>query len=155
MNKKLTIATRKSKMALYQARQVGEALQAIHNGLEIEYLELVTKGDKIDDMPLYKVGGKGLFLKELEKALLNKEADIAVHSMKDVPMELPKGLELPVICQRHQPSDCFVSETFDSIESLPKGAIIGTSSLRRQCLIKKIRPDLVCESLHAVKILFL
>jgi len=103
---------------------------------------MTTKGDKILDSPLAKIGGKGLFVKELEHALLRGDADIAVHSMKDVPMEFPEGLELAVICEREDPSDAFVSNHYASFASLPKGAIVGTSSLRRQCQLKQLRPDL-------------
>ncbi|MDH5179211.1 MAG: hydroxymethylbilane synthase [Gammaproteobacteria bacterium] len=138
----LRIATRKSQLALWQAEYVRDMLQKIHPGLEVELLKMTTQGDKILDTPLAKVGGKGLFVKELENGLLTGEADIAVHSMKDVPVELPLGLHLPVICPREDPRDAFVSNTFDSFEALPEGARLGTSSLRRQCQLSALRPDL-------------
>ena len=138
----LRIATRKSPLALWQAEYVKARLEAAHEGLEVVLMPLESKGDKILDTPLAKIGGKGLFVKELEVALLNGDADIAVHSMKDVPMEFPEGLALGVICEREQPTDAFVSNHHDSLESLPEGAIVGTSSLRRQCQIQAMRPDL-------------
>jgi hydroxymethylbilane synthase len=138
----LRIATRKSQLALWQAEYVKSALEAIHADLKVELIKMTTQGDKILDTPLAKVGGKGLFVKELENGLLSGEADIAVHSMKDVPVELPEGLHLPVICPREDPRDAFVSNTYSSLEDLPQGARLGTSSLRRQCQIAEIRPDL-------------
>jgi hydroxymethylbilane synthase len=136
------IATRKSQLALWQANYVAERLIAAHPGLHIELIRLTTQGDKILDAPLAKVGGKGLFVKELEQGLLAGEADIAVHSMKDVPVELPAGLHLPVICPREDPRDAFVSTVHGSFAALPKGATVGTSSLRRQCQLRAQRPDL-------------
>jgi hydroxymethylbilane synthase len=130
----LRIATRKSKLALWQAHFIKAELQRFHPGLTVELLGITTKGDKILDVPLAKVGGKGLFVKELEQAMLEGRADIAVHSMKDVPMEFPEGLE--------DPTDAFVSNHFNYLEELPKGAKVGTSSLRRQLQIKALRPDL-------------
>jgi len=138
----LKIATRKSPLALWQANFVKDALEVANKGLVVELVTMTTKGDKILDSPLAKIGGKGLFVKELEHALLRGDADIAVHSMKDVPMEFPEGLELAVICEREDPSDAFVSNHYASFASLPKGAIVGTSSLRRQCQLKQLRPDL-------------
>ncbi len=138
----LTIATRKSALALWQAEFVKAELEKHHPELHVELLPMTSRGDKILDVPLAKVGGKGLFVKELEHALLNNEADIAVHSMKDVPMEFPEGLGLPVICEREDPRDAMVSNTFASFDDLPKGAIVGTSSLRRQCQLLAQRPDL-------------
>jgi len=138
----LKIATRKSPLALWQANFVKDALEKANKGLVVELVTMTTKGDKILDSPLAKIGGKGLFVKELEHALLRGDADIAVHSMKDVPMEFPEGLELAVICEREDPSDAFVSNHYTSFASLPKGAIVGTSSLRRQCQLKQLRPDL-------------
>ncbi|MFT4672880.1 MAG: hydroxymethylbilane synthase [Pseudohongiellaceae bacterium] len=138
----LKIATRKSPLALWQANFVKDALEKANKGLVVELVTMTTKGDKILDSPLAKIGGKGLFVKELEHALLRGDADIAVHSMKDVPMEFPEGLELAVICEREDPSDAFVSNSYSSFASLPKGAIVGTSSLRRQCQLKQLRPDL-------------
>jgi len=148
MNQPLRIATRKSPLALWQAEHVKARLQALHPGLAVELVGMTTRGDKILDAPLAKIGGKGLFVKELEHALLNNEADIAVHSMKDVPMEFPDGLALGVICEREDPRDAFVSNQFASIDTLPQGAIVGTSSLRRACQLKGARPDIRIESLR-------
>lgn len=139
---KLRIATRKSPLALWQAHYVSNALKAAHPDLEVELVAMSTKGDKILDSPLAKVGGKGLFVKELERAMLDGEADIAVHSMKDVPMEFPEGLGLTTICVREDPSDALVSNHYDSFEALPQGAKVGTSSFRRQCQLRNLRPDL-------------
>ncbi len=138
----LRIATRKSALALWQAEYVKARLEHFHPSLQVELVPLVSRGDKILDVPLAKVGGKGLFVKELEHALLEGEADIAVHSMKDVPMEFPEGLGLEVICEREDPRDAFVSNQFNSLAELPKGSIVGTSSLRRQCQLLAARPDL-------------
>ncbi len=138
----LRIATRKSPLALWQANFVKDRLQAQHPGLQVELLTLTTQGDKILDTPLAKVGGKGLFVKELERAMLDGDADIAVHSMKDVPVDFPAGLELAVICPREDPADALVSNNFKSLEALPAGARVGTSSYRRQCQIRHLRPDL-------------
>ncbi|MCK7598815.1 hydroxymethylbilane synthase [Microbulbifer sp. CAU 1566] len=140
--KAIRIATRESALALWQANYVKQQLELHHPQLTVELLPLTSRGDQLLDIPLNKVGGKGLFVKELEKAMLEGRADIAVHSMKDVPMEFPEGLHLPVICEREDPRDAFVSNHFDTIESLPQGAIVGTSSLRRQCQILALRPDL-------------
>ena len=138
----LRIATRKSALALWQAEFVRGELQRHHPGLEVELVTFTTRGDRILDTPLAKVGGKGLFVKELETALLEGEADLAVHSMKDVPMEFPAGLGLATICERADPRDALVSANFGSIADLPKGARIGTSSLRRQTQLRAKRPDL-------------
>lgn len=138
----LRIATRKSQLALWQAEYVKAELQRHHPALNVELVPLVSRGDKILDVPLAKVGGKGLFVKELETALLERTADIAVHSMKDVPMEFPEGLGLAVICPREDPRDAFVSRRFASLDELPAGSVIGTSSLRRQCQLLAHRPDL-------------
>ncbi len=138
----LRIATRKSPLALWQANYVKAQLKTFSPELEVELVPIVTKGDKILDVPLAKIGGKGLFIKELEVALQDGVADIAVHSMKDVPMELPAGFALPVVCPRADSSDAFVSNHYDDLLSLPQGARVGTSSLRRQCQIKAVRPDL-------------
>ncbi len=138
----LRIATRKSQLALWQAEYVKAELEKHHPGLAIELVPLTSRGDKILDVPLAKVGGKGLFVKELEQALLENEADIAVHSMKDVPMEFPAGLGLAVICPREDARDAFVSNRFNSLDDVPQGAVIGTSSLRRQCQLLALRPDL-------------
>ena len=144
----LNIATRQSPLALWQAGHSRDRLLALYPELTINLLNSVTKGDKILDTPLAKIGGKGLFVKELEQALYNKDADIAVHSLKDVPMQLPEGLTLGVYCKRAAPTDAFVSNTYDSIDALPQGAIVGTSSLRRQCQIKAYRPDLQIKTLR-------
>lgn len=144
----LRIATRQSPLALWQAHYVKDRLMACHPGLQVELVPLVTKGDVILDTPLAKVGGKGLFVKELETALLENRADIAVHSMKDVPVEFPLGLGLVTICEREDPRDAFVSNHFDSLDALPAGSIVGTSSLRRQCQISEQRPDLIIRSLR-------
>ena len=143
MSKKiLKIATRKSPLALWQAYFVRDELLARHDDLEIELVKLVSKGDKILDVPLAKVGGKGLFVKELEAGLLAGDADIAVHSMKDVPVEFPEGLYLSVICEREDPRDAFVSNNYKQLDDLPQGSVVGTSSLRRQSQLLKYRPDL-------------
>lgn len=142
MSKLLLIATRKSPLALWQADYVASRLKAAHPELEIEIVKISTQGDKILDAPLAKIGGKGLFVKELEQQLLEGAADIAVHSMKDVPVELPDGLHIPVICPREDPRDAFVSNRYASLLDLPQGALVGTSSLRRQCQIRALRPDL-------------
>lgn len=144
----LRIATRKSQLALWQANYVKSMLEHHHPALKIELVTMTTQGDKILDTPLAKVGGKGLFVKELETGMLEGTADIAVHSMKDVPVEFPDGLHLPVICQREDPRDAFVSNTFKSLEALPQGAILGTSSLRRQSQIAALRPDLKIKDLR-------
>ncbi|MFO7603606.1 MAG: hydroxymethylbilane synthase [Gammaproteobacteria bacterium] len=138
----IRIATRQSQLALWQAEYVKSQLQRYHPGLVVELVPMTTQGDKILDTPLAKVGGKGLFVKELEQGMLNGDADIAVHSMKDVPVEFPAGLHLAVICPREDPRDAFVSNTIRNFDSLPKGARVGTSSLRRQCQLRAIRPDL-------------
>lgn len=144
----LRIATRKSPLAMWQAEHIKARLEALHPGLVIELVTFTTQGDKILDTPLAKIGGKGLFVKELEAAMLDGRADIAVHSMKDVPMEFPEGLELGVICSRENAQDAFVSNQYKTIDDLPHGAVVGTSSLRRQCQIQQQRPDLVIESLR-------
>jgi hydroxymethylbilane synthase len=141
-NKVIRIATRESLLALWQAEYVSTALQNAHPGLEVELIKMKSQGDKILDTPLAKIGGKGLFVKELEEGMLAGNADIAVHSMKDVPMELPEGLHLAVICPREDPRDAFVSNSYDSFDALPEGAVVGTSSLRRQCQLLTRRPDL-------------
>ncbi|HHM06411.1 MAG TPA: hydroxymethylbilane synthase [Gammaproteobacteria bacterium] len=145
---KLRIATRKSPLALWQAEHIAARLEAAHPGLKVELLPMTTRGDKILDSPLAKVGGKGLFVKELETGMLNGEADIAVHSMKDVPVELPDGLHLAVVCEREDPRDAFVSQRYGRLADLPQGARVGTSSLRRQCQLKAQRPDLTILNLR-------
>ncbi|QFU77119.1 hydroxymethylbilane synthase [Halioglobus maricola] len=142
MSRKLTIATRESPLALWQAEYVRSALEEAHPGLEVELLGMTSRGDQLLDVPLAKVGGKGLFVKELETALLDGSADIAVHSMKDVPMEFPDGLALGVICEREDPTDAFVSNSYPSLDALPAGSVVGTSSLRRECQLRAQRPDL-------------
>ncbi|QDF68363.1 hydroxymethylbilane synthase [Shewanella sp. SNU WT4] len=144
----IRIATRKSPLAMWQAEFVKAELERIHPGLQVELLPMSTKGDIILDTPLAKVGGKGLFVKELEVAMLENQADIAVHSMKDVPVDFPEGLGLEVICEREDPRDAFVSNHYQTIEELPQGAIVGTSSLRRQCQLRARRPDLVIKDLR-------
>ncbi|AZK52664.1 hydroxymethylbilane synthase [Salmonella enterica subsp. enterica serovar Derby] len=144
----LRIATRQSPLALWQAHYVKDALMATHPGLTVELVPMVTRGDVILDTPLAKVGGKGLFVKELEIALLEKRADIAVHSMKDVPVAFPDGLGLVTICEREDPRDAFVSNKYHSLDDLPAGSIVGTSSLRRQCQLAERRPDLIIRSLR-------
>lgn len=144
----LRIATRKSPLALWQAEHIKARLESLHPGLNIELVTFSTQGDKILDTPLAKIGGKGLFVKELEVAMLEGRADIAVHSMKDVPMDFPEGLELGVICARENPLDAFVSNSYETIEDLPQGATVGTSSLRRQCQLQQQRPDLKIKSLR-------
>ncbi|MEP5764133.1 MAG: hydroxymethylbilane synthase [Halieaceae bacterium] len=142
MQNLIRIATRKSQLALWQAEYVKAELQRAHPGLDVELVTMTSRGDKLLDAPLAKVGGKGLFVKELETALLEDVADIAVHSMKDVPMEFPAGLELGVICPREDPRDALVSNRFNSLEELPAGSVVGTSSLRRECQLRSQRPDL-------------
>ncbi|MDD4852864.1 MAG: hydroxymethylbilane synthase [Acinetobacter towneri] len=140
--KTLKIATRQSPLALWQAEHIRARLEAMHADLTVELVTFVTQGDKILDTPLAKIGGKGLFVKELEAALMDGRADLAVHSMKDVPMALPEGLSLAVICEREDPLDAFVSNHYASFADLPQGAKVGTSSLRRKCQILKARPDI-------------
>ena len=144
----IRIATRKSLLALWQAEHVAECLKAAHPGLEVELVTFTTQGDKILDTPLAKIGGKGLFVKELERAIFDGDADLAVHSMKDVPVELPDGLHLPVIMERHDPRDAFCSNDYASLDELPQGARLGTSSLRRECQLRERRPDLKVLSLR-------
>lgn len=142
MKKTLKIATRQSPLALWQAEYIRDRLEQLHPQLQVELVTFVTQGDKILDTPLAKIGGKGLFVKELEAALMDGRADLAVHSMKDVPMQLPEGLALAVICEREDPFDAFVSNNYEKFEDLPQGAKLGTSSLRRKSQILKQRPDL-------------
>ncbi len=148
MKKNLKIATRKSPLALWQANYVKDRLLAKHNDLDVELVTMTTQGDKILDTPLAKIGGKGLFVKELEQGMLAGDADIAVHSMKDVPMDLPPGFALPVICERETPFDAFVSNQYETLEALPQGARVGTSSLRRSSQLLQQRPDLEIRSLR-------
>lgn len=146
--KTLRIATRKSALALWQAEYVKAELERHHPGLMVTLVPMTSRGDKILDVPLAKVGGKGLFVKELEHALLEGDADIAVHSMKDVPMTFPEGLGLAVICPREDPRDAFVSNRFDSLAELPAGSVVGTSSLRRQCQLLARYPHLTIKFLR-------
>ncbi|ARB47307.1 MULTISPECIES: hydroxymethylbilane synthase [Alloalcanivorax] len=148
MSRILRIATRSSPLAIWQAEYVQRRLEALHEGLSVELVRIKTQGDKILDTPLAKIGGKGLFVKELEQAMMDGRADIAVHSMKDVPMELPEGMALPVICEREDPRDAFVSNHHDALSALPEGACVGTSSLRRQAQVLANRPDLKVSSLR-------
>jgi len=144
----LRIATRRSPLALWQAEHVADSLRTLHPGLEVELVAMRTSGDRMLDAPLAKVGGKGLFIKELERALLDGRADLAVHSMKDVPVELPPELHLPVIMARADPRDALVSVRFAGLDALPPGATVGTSSLRRRCQLAALRPDLHIENLR-------
>ena len=144
----IRIATRNSPLALWQAEFVKSELKKHHSDLEVELTGFTTRGDVLLDSALSRAGGKGLFVKELEVAMLNGEADIAVHSMKDVPVEFPEGLELAVICEREDPRDALVSNKFLNISELPQGAVLGTSSLRRQCQIAALRPDLKMKGLR-------
>ncbi|MBI5450883.1 MAG: hydroxymethylbilane synthase [Gammaproteobacteria bacterium] len=144
----IRIATRKSPLALWQAEHVRSRLQQAHPGLRVELVTMTTEGDKILDTPLAKIGGKGLFVKELEKSLLEGETDLAVHSMKDVPVAFPAGLHLAAILQREEPCDAFVSNRYDTLDQLPQGARVGTSSLRRQAQLTARRPDLQILSLR-------
>lgn len=146
--KTLTIASRESALALWQSEHIKARLEAIYPELTVIINGMTTKGDKILDVPLAKIGGKGLFVKELETAMLEGQADIAVHSMKDVPMEFPEGLELAIICERENPFDAFVSNHYSSVDELPEGAVVGTSSLRRHSQLVAQRPDLIIKSLR-------
>ncbi|MDA8164818.1 MAG: hydroxymethylbilane synthase [Desulfobacteraceae bacterium] len=142
MKKTIRIATRKSLLALTQSTWIKEQIEARNPGVSVELVKIVTKGDKITDVPLAKVGGKGLFVKEIEEAMLRGEADLAVHSMKDVPAELPDGLFLGVVPQRENPRDAFVCHTCSRVRELPQKARVGTSSLRRRAQLAHLRPDL-------------
>jgi len=144
----IRIATRKSPLALWQAEHVAAALRDHHPGIEVELVTMTTRGDQILDSPLAKIGGKGLFVKELEQGMLEGRADIAVHSMKDVPVELPDGLHLAVVMERAEPLDAFVSNVYEHLDQLPEGAVVGTSSLRRQSQLLAWRPDLQIRSLR-------
>ena len=144
----IRIATRKSALALWQAEYVKAQLEAAHPGIQVELVPMSTQGDKILDTPLAKIGGKGLFIKELEIAMQEGRADIAVHSMKDVPVEFPDGFGLHAICPRENPFDAFVSNHYQQLSDLPLNATVGTSSLRRQCQLRKLRPDLIIKDLR-------
>ncbi|MGE0383953.1 MAG: hydroxymethylbilane synthase [Gammaproteobacteria bacterium] len=144
----LRIATRRSPLALWQAEHVRARLCALHPGVEVALVPMSTTGDRILDAPLAKVGGKGLFVKELEQALREGRADLAVHSMKDVPVELPPDLAITTVLEREDPRDVLIARGGASLRSLPAGAVVGTSSLRRGCQIRALRPDLVIRSLR-------
>ena len=148
MPQTIRIATRKSPLALWQAEFVKAKLLQHNKDLDVQLVAMTTRGDVLLDTPLAKVGGKGLFVKELEVAMLENRADIAVHSMKDVPMEFPPGLGLAVICEREDPLDAFVSNQYTALEQLPDGAVVGTSSLRRQCQIRAKFPALKIKDLR-------
>ena len=142
MNGEIRIATRRSRLALWQAEHVAARLKNAHPGIRVRLLPMATEGDRIVDEPLATVGGKGLFIKELEAAILAGEADIAVHSMKDVPAGLPEGMVIAAVLERADPSDAFVSKVHASFAELPQRARVGTSSLRRQSQLRRSRPDL-------------
>ena len=148
MSREIRIATRKSALALWQAEHVKARLELAHPGLKVSLVPMVSRGDKLLDAPLAKIGGKGLFVKELETAMLENQADIAVHSMKDVPMDFPEGLGLYCICEREDPRDAFVSNTYASLDALPAGSVVGTSSLRRQAQLLARRQDLKIQFLR-------
>ncbi|AXX93351.1 hydroxymethylbilane synthase [Malaciobacter molluscorum LMG 25693] len=145
---RIVIATRRSKLALWQSEYIKERLLELYPNMTIELNEIATRADKILDVPLAKIGGKGLFTKELEIALLNKEADIAVHSLKDVPVEFEEGFKLAAVTKRFDPRDAFLSEKYSSIDELPQGAVVGTTSLRRRMEIKMLRPDINLKDLR-------
>lgn len=148
MQKLIKIGTRKSLLAMTQSTWIKNQIEDKYPKVTVELVKIVTKGDKILDVPLAKVGGKGLFVKELEEAMLNHDVDIAVHSMKDVPSELPEELHIGIITKRENPHDAFISTKYTSVQELPKGAKVGTSSLRRKSQLAKLRPDLVIEDLR-------
>ncbi|EFL50993.1 porphobilinogen deaminase [Solidesulfovibrio fructosivorans JJ]] len=148
MRDKLVIATRGSKLALWQANHVAARLKEAHPGLAVDLLPIKTKGDRILDVPLAKVGGKGLFVKEIEEALLDGRADLAVHSMKDVPAEQPAGLVVGITPKREDPCDMLLSVAYDGLDALPEGAKVGTSSLRRKAQLTALRPDLAIVDLR-------
>jgi len=145
---RIRIATRESRLALWQANHVKTELERHHPGLEAVLIGMTSGGDRLPDIPLAQAGGKGLFVKELETALLGGEADIAVHSMKDVPMKFPEGLALGVVCPREDPGDALVSNLYGGVDELPRGCVVGTASLRRQCQLRAHRPDLEIECLR-------
>ena len=142
MSQPIRIATRNSPLALWQAEHVAAQIQAAYPGTEVELVKMTSQGDKLLDSPLAKIGGKGLFVKELEQGLLEGAADLAVHSMKDVPVHLPEGLEISTILEREDPRDAFVSNHYQTVDELPQGAVFGTCSLRRQAQLLEKRPDL-------------
>lgn len=144
----LTIASRESALALWQAEHIRERLAALHPGCAVSILGMTTRGDQVLDVSLSKIGGKGLFVKELEVALEAGQADLAVHSMKDVPMELPPGFELAVIGEREDPRDAFVSIQYERLSDLPPGSVVGTSSLRREAQVRARYPHLTVKPLR-------
>lgn len=144
----LRIATRRSQLAMWQAEYIAAELHRLHPTVEVELIPISTRGDQILDQPLAKIGGKGLFMKELEDGMLRGEADFAVHSMKDIPWRLPEGFTLAAVSSRADPRDAFVSNNYTTLSELPEGACVGTASLRRQCQIKDRRPDLHVEMLR-------
>jgi len=146
--KPLRIATRKSPLALWQSEHVAARLRVAHPGLEVELVPMSTRGDEVLDRSLAAIGGKGLFLKELELSMQRGESDCAVHSLKDVPMELEPGFALPAILEREDPADAFVSNEYANVDALPQGARVGTSSLRRQSQLRAMRPDLELRDLR-------
>ncbi len=148
MQKHIKIATRASLLAMTQSTNIKNLIEAQYPGTTVELVKIITKGDKILDVPLAKVGGKGLFVKELEEAMLSRDADLAVHSMKDVPAELPEELHIGIVTKREDPRDAFLSVKFDSFNDLPQGATVGTSSLRRKSQLAALRPDLVIKDLR-------
>jgi len=144
----LRIATRNSALALWQAEFIKAELERMHAHIRVELVGFKTQGDKILDVPLAKIGGKGLFVKELEEAMLDGRADLAVHSMKDVPMHFPEGLGLVAICEREDPTDAFISNHYSHLDELPQGAIVGTASMRRESQLRSLRPDLKIHTLR-------
>jgi hydroxymethylbilane synthase len=148
MNKVLRIGTRASLLAVTQSTWVKKQIEQQYPGTQVDLVTIITKGDKILDVPLAKVGGKGLFVKEIEDALLDERIDIAVHSMKDVPAELPSGLHVAIIPQREEAVDAFISNRYPSLAALPQGAVLGTSSLRRKAQLMALRPDLCIQDLR-------
>lgn len=147
MRKSIKLGSRGSKLALWQANHIKSIIESVHN-IDVEIIKIKTQGDKILDVALAKVGGKGLFVKELEEALIRGDIDFAVHSMKDVPVELPQGVHIAAITKREDARDAFLSKSYNAIRELPKGAKVGTSSLRRQCQLLHARPDLSVEVLR-------
>lgn len=146
--KRLVIATRESKLALWQSEFIKAELERIHPGLEVVLNPMTSKGDQIIDTPLAKIGGKGLFTKELEDSMLKGESHIAVHSLKDVPMEFPKGLKLCAVTKREDVRDAMLSQKYKDIDALPQNAVVGTTSLRRRMQILRYRPDLQIKNLR-------
>jgi hydroxymethylbilane synthase len=144
----IVIASRESRLALWQAEHVRARLAALYDEARVSVLGLSTRGDQILDQPLAKIGGKGLFIKELEAAMQAGKADLAVHSLKDVPMEMPEGFQLAAICQRENPLDAFGSSRYAALSELPRGAVVGTSSLRREAVLRRRYPHLVIKSLR-------